>query len=118
MVPRLLFWSLGVGLLTFRAVAARRTASTIAAKGGALFLTLFTLPFWVAELFVLGLLIGATSFTLGLIVIAAPGCAVLFYQLLKAPALAGRRLLGRIEGFRLYLSVSEGDERAARGGGW
>ncbi|MBC8210068.1 MAG: DUF2207 domain-containing protein [Gammaproteobacteria bacterium] len=35
---------------------------------------------------------------------------VLFQQWLKAPTLAGRKLLNRIEGFRLYLSVAEEDE--------
>lgn len=35
-----------------------------------------------------------------------------FYQWLKAPTLAGRRLLDRIEGFRHYLEVAEKDEIA------
>ena len=35
---------------------------------------------------------------------------VLFQHWLKAPTLAGRKLLDRIEGFRLYLSVAEEDE--------
>ncbi len=35
-----------------------------------------------------------------------------FYQWLKAPTLAGRRLLDQIEGFRHYLEVAEQDELA------
>ena len=39
----------------------------------------------------------------------------LFYQLLKAPTLAGRRLLDQIEGFEHYLRVAEEDELALAG---
>ena len=39
----------------------------------------------------------------------------LFYQWLKAPTLAGRRLLDEIEGFRHYLEVAEEDEIALEG---
>ena len=38
-----------------------------------------------------------------------------FYQWLKAPTLAGRRLLDKVEGFRHYLEVAEGDELALQG---
>ena len=38
-----------------------------------------------------------------------------FHQLLKAPTLAGRKLLDKIEGFRHYLSVAEDDEIALKG---
>ena len=37
-----------------------------------------------------------------------------FYQWLKAPTLAGRRLLDQIEGFKHYLQVAEDDEIALR----
>ena len=37
-----------------------------------------------------------------------------FYQWLKAPTLAGRRLLDQIEGFKHYLQVAEDDEIAMR----
>ena len=35
---------------------------------------------------------------------------IVFYQLLKAPTLAGRKLLDRVDGFREYLQVAEQDE--------
>jgi uncharacterized membrane protein YgcG len=38
-----------------------------------------------------------------------------FYQWLKAPTLAGRRLLDQIEGFKHYLEVAEKDEIALQG---
>ncbi len=111
----LLFWTLGVGLLTWRVVAAWRAARGLLASGGALFITLFAVPFWGAELLVLWVLAGEGSPALSLIVVAVPVLILVFYQLLKAPTLAGRQLLDRIEGFRLYLAVAEGDELAARG---
>jgi len=38
-----------------------------------------------------------------------------FYQWLKAPTLAGRRLLDQVEGFKHYLEVAEEDELALQG---
>ena len=32
-----------------------------------------------------------------------------FYHLMKAPTMAGRKILDQIEGFRMYLSVAEKD---------
>lgn len=50
-----------------------------------------------------------TPFAVGALFLAVP-LIVLFTRLIKAPTPAGRRLMDRIEGFRLYLSVAEGDE--------
>ena len=44
-----------------------------------------------------------------LVVVALVVVNTLFYHLLKAPTRAGRRLMDEIEGFRLYLSATEGD---------
>lgn len=41
--------------------------------------------------------------------IVAGGLLALFHWLLKAPTVAGRKLMDQIEGFRLYLSVAEKD---------
>jgi uncharacterized membrane protein len=38
-----------------------------------------------------------------------------FYQWLKAPTLAGRRLLDEVDGFKHYLQVAEEDELALQG---
>jgi uncharacterized membrane protein YgcG len=48
-------------------------------------------------------------------VIAMLAMHYLFYHWLKAPTLAGRRLLDRIEGFKHYLEVAEKDEIALQG---
>ncbi|MDF1737905.1 MAG: DUF2207 domain-containing protein [Verrucomicrobiales bacterium] len=44
------------------------------------------------------------------ILLASLGLVALFHHLLKAPTKIGRRLMDRIDGFRLYLSVAERDE--------
>jgi uncharacterized membrane protein YgcG len=108
------FWTLGVILLTSRVIAAWRGARGALATGGAVFITLFALPFWGAEILVLGVLTTETSPAVALILLSVVGFGALFYQLLKAPTLAGRRLLDLIEGFRLYLSVAEKDDLALR----
>ncbi|MDJ0778534.1 MAG: DUF2207 domain-containing protein [Gammaproteobacteria bacterium] len=42
--------------------------------------------------------------------LALPLINYLFYRWMRAPTLAGRRLLDKVEGFRLYLGVAEDDE--------
>jgi len=77
----------------------------------ALMVTAFALPFFAGEMVGLWLLSGHS----------APGVAVvalllllnpIFFWLLEAPTLTGRRLMDQIEGFRLYLSVAEKDRLA------
>jgi len=74
---------------------------------GALAITLFALPFFIFEVVGVGFLSVAISpvaaLCFGAMVFANP----LFYYLLKAPTLAGRRLMDQVEGFKLYLSVAE-----------
>ena len=110
----LTFWTLGVALLSVKVLQAWRGASGLLAKGGALFITLFALPFWAAEIFVFWLLATESSPAVAVVLIGVVGLGFLFYQLLKAPTLAGRRLLDLIEGFRLFLSVAEKDDLALR----
>ena len=74
---------------------------------GALGTTLFALPFFAGEIF------GAVMFSIAvsvpaMLVLAAMGFVnALFYHLLKAPTLSGRKIMDQIEGFKLYLSVAE-----------
>ncbi len=71
--------------------------------------SLFALPFFAGEVFGLGL------FSLSLSVPATLAFALLvflnalFYYLLKAPTLAGRKIMDQVEGFKMYLSVAEKD---------
>lgn len=63
--------------------------------------------------FEVGALIGyvlLTSLAFAIVVIIAVSITALFAELLKAPTLAGRKLLDKLEGFKLYLEVAEKDE--------
>ena len=102
-------WSIGVAFLTKSAIQAWREAKTGADVFSALFLTLFAMPFWLGEIVAIIVLMTQTSFLLVLTLIAIGVMNFVFYQLLKAPTLKGRRVLDRVEGFRLYLSVAEKD---------
>lgn len=76
--------------------------------------TLISAVFIGFELFAMAGLITEAGITLPLILVLAVAINVLFYQLLKAPTRLGRQLLDRIDGFRLYLSVAEGEELALK----
>lgn len=71
--------------------------------------SLFALPFFAGEFF--GAVVAAQAVsvpaTITLAVLAFQNA--LFYHLLKAPTLAGRKVMDQIEGFKLYLSVAEKD---------
>ncbi|MGR9099336.1 MAG: DUF2207 domain-containing protein [Gammaproteobacteria bacterium] len=106
-------WSIGVFALLAGAWAAWKTfflGRHIASFFGALFITLFALPFLAGEIF--GLYILATQGSAAVAVFLPLTMLVnyLFYQWLKAPTMAGRKLLDKIDGFKLYLSVAEKDE--------
>ena len=76
---------------------------------GALGVTLFALPFFIGEIF--GAYMIGTEISLPP-ALTLPGMAflnVLFYHLLKAPTLTGRKVMDQIEGFKMYLSVAERD---------
>jgi uncharacterized membrane protein YgcG len=76
---------------------------------GAVGITLFALPFFIGEIF--GTIMIGTEISLPP-ALTLPGMAflnVLFYHLLKAPTLMGRKVMDQIEGFKMYLSVAEKD---------
>jgi hypothetical protein len=104
-------WSFGVYALlsgVIRAWKSVRTAGILGA-GQATFLTLFSIPFVIGECLGLGMLIWACGVaTFGLIA-AAIGMNVLFHHLLRAPTLAGRALMDRVEGFKMFLRAVDSD---------
>ncbi len=110
----LTFWSIGVAALlrsvvrSWRAVYAGGQNSTGKA-GSAIFLTLFSIPFVFAELVVLGILMRTTAMSLVLFVIASGLLHILFLYLMKAPTIAGRRLLDQVEGFKMFLGEVDSD---------
>lgn len=107
-------WSVGVAALLQQVITLWRgyfssNGKNFIMAGGALFMSLFALPFVVGELFGLGMLAYSTSILLMIIVTAIGIVNVLFFNLLKAPTLLGRKVLDQIEGFKMYLSVAEKD---------
>lgn len=106
-------WSLGTYALLRAALRAWRTLSSTGLMT-ALGTTLFAIPFTIAWFFAVGMLAQATSISFMIILISTIAINVIFYQLMKAPTMVGRRLLDKIEGFRRYMAIAEGDELAHR----
>ena len=99
-------WTCGVFALAKGVVAAWRAPGY---KASALGMTMFALPFFAGELFGLGILAYATSVGFLIFFVLCLFINILFYHLLKAPTALGRKTMDRIEGFKMYLSVAEGD---------
>ncbi len=103
-------WSVGVYVLGRAAINAWRNADGAIGYGSAIGTTLFMLPFFIGELVGLGVLVSVTSVSILVVLLSLLAANALFYQLLKAPTRAGRAVLDRLEGLRLYLEVAEKDE--------
>lgn len=106
-------WSAGVVVLLFVVARAWKSAFQGGVHGGnmvgALFITFFSIPFIAGEVFGLyGLLTNTSPFMLAAIIMVV-GMNALFYQLLKAPTVIGRKLLDKIEGFKMFLGTAEKD---------
>lgn len=103
-------WSVGVGALLHAVVRAWKSARSSPAVGGvgAVGITLFSIPFVIGEIGGLVALAWAVSLLGCLIILALLGSNVLFHHLLKAPTRAGRQLLDRIDGFKMFLSAVDG----------
>jgi len=79
----------------------------ISSKGSAVFITLFSIPFFIGEIFGISMLTYLTSIRAVIALLAMALLNLLFYHLLKAPTLLGRKIMDQIEGFKQYLSVAE-----------
>ncbi|MGV7219893.1 MAG: DUF2207 domain-containing protein [Nitrospinales bacterium] len=75
--------------------------------GAAFFMLLFAIPFLAGEGFGLYMLVQATSIMAAVSLFSIMLLNFVFYQLLKAPTVKGRRVMDKIEGFKMYLSVAE-----------
>ncbi len=101
-------WTAGVMALLYSVISAWRSITQGVGKlGEAVFLTFFSIPFVFGEIFGLGVLFYATSFYIFTAILAVIFINILFYNLLKAPTFQGRRIMDKIEGFKMYLSVAE-----------
>ncbi|MDY7010494.1 MAG: DUF2207 domain-containing protein [Planctomycetota bacterium] len=107
-------WSVGVFFLVRQAIAvwkspARAGKGRTATGGGAVFQTMFVVPFIAGEIFVLCHLVYMTSIWLLPLLLLLGWVNVRFHHLLKRPTIEGRGVMDKIEGFRMYLSTAEGD---------
>jgi len=108
-----IWWSI-TGLGLYRTWMSLRHAHGPASRLAALVRVLFMIPFVIAGGVVLApmLHVGATGpVVIGFALIATN---VLFYHLLKAPTLVGRKLLDKADGFKRYVEVAEKLELDAR----
>ncbi len=103
-------WSFGVHALARGAIMAWRKARSVASYIAAFAASLFAIPFLLGEAFGLTMFAAATSVGFIFVLMATAATHFVFLNLMKAPTLAGRKVMDRVEGFRLYLSVAEGDE--------
>ena len=109
-------WSIGVTFLAVMVVklwhqvftGARKLGTMVGSLGGAVFMTCFALPFFGAEIFVL-IILAQSAPTLVALLVVVVIMNMAFYHLLKAPTMLGRRILDRIEGFKMFLGATEGD---------
>lgn len=105
-------WTAGCAALVFTAFKAWRETITGQATRPlsfikALFMTAFSLPFLAGECFGLWVFATATSIPAVICIFIIVLLNILFYHLMKAPTIKGRRTMDRIEGLKLYLSVAE-----------
>ena len=108
------FWSIGVAVLLFSVFRAWKGAlnkgrGKVTALGGAIFITMFSIPFVIGEIVGLYFLSAAGSPLMIIIVAIIVVINLIFYHLLKAPTLLGRKLMDKIEGFKMYLGIAEQD---------
>lgn len=107
-------WSIGVFFLVSQVIRSWRSVKSgsgikATSLAAAVFITLFSIPFLIGEAAGIYVLTTATSVPvivlLGLVALAH----YVFHHLLKAPTHAGRQLLDRIDGFKMFLTATEKD---------
>lgn len=106
-------WTVAVVWLVIAAARSWRNVSA-GGLGKALTATLFAIPFVFFEGMGLWMFTQATAISIGVALILLVLVNMLFYHLLKAPTRVGRKLLDKIEGFRHYLEVAEGQQLKSR----
>jgi uncharacterized membrane protein YgcG len=102
-------WTVGVYALARQAFAAWRSARSAGSVVGALVISGFALPFFAGEIGGFVFLSWSTSPLMVAIIAALLGSNILFHHLLKAPTHAGRLVLDKIEGFKMFLAATEAD---------
>jgi uncharacterized membrane protein YgcG len=107
----LTFWTFGVVVLLKQVWNAwQAVRQSVLYIFPALFVTAFSIPFVGAEIFVIYQLAELASPSMVIVVLLTVVINWIFYELLKAPTLAGRQLLDKVEGFRNYIELAEKHE--------
>ncbi len=102
-------WTLGCTALAINVFGAwKNVVNDRTGFGNAVFMSLFSLPFFGAQLFVLTMIGLEIGFLSVLLIMTILVMNILFYEWMKAPTLYGREMMDKIEGFKMYLSVAEG----------
>ncbi len=110
-------WSVGVCVLIANAWRAWKRVKGIVTLLHAIVTTAFAAPFIFFEIMAAGMLVQESSLTFPLMIIVIILINWVFYELLKAPTLAGRKLLDKIDGFRKYIEIAEKHELAYKNAG-
>ncbi len=84
--------------------------NSISSVFSTIFITILAIPFIGCELLILYMFTELTSLSMGFVLLIAAIINWIFYELLKAPTLAGRKLLDKIEGFKQYIDIAERHE--------
>ena len=102
-------WTFGTGALLYAVFKTWRESLRTGGKGrgAAVFLSLFSIPFVVAELVVLGIYLSIGTPVMLLLSMLLIVINPVFFRLLKAPTVKGRAVMDHIEGFKQYLDASE-----------
>jgi uncharacterized membrane protein len=102
-------WTAGTSFLVNNVIKAWKSAFTTkgSSKGTALATTWFAIPFVGGEFFGLFIFTALTSVLTVLLILIVIFINILFYRLLKAPTILGRRMMDHIEGFKMYLETAE-----------
>lgn len=102
-------WTVGCYFLTSQVIGLWHNR----AWAGAVFSSIFAVPFLAGEAFGLFMFGTAVSLPAGVLLVLLAFMGAVFHRLLRAPTLQGRRIMDQIEGFRLYLTVAEQDRLEA-----
>jgi len=107
-------WSIGVAFLlltvfrTWKGVLSKGRGK-VTALGSAIFITLFSIPFVLGQILGFYFLAELSSPLMILIIAVIVLVNIIFYHLLKAPTLLGRKIMDKIDGFKMYLGTAERD---------
>ncbi|NIN34248.1 MAG: DUF2207 domain-containing protein, partial [Gammaproteobacteria bacterium] len=107
-------WSFGVFTLVTSAWMAWRRVRGVFTAIAAIYVSIFAAVFAGIEVFAIISFSEVMNWSMTILVLIAAYINWLFYELLKAPTRAGRKLLDKAAGFRNYLDVAEKHELEAR----